>query len=217
MTYIEFVCNEIENIQTGIPIYTKNIAKAIATKYAMNEDKASLATAVAFKRIMDGNIIPQLRFYQKGIYYKTIITPFGEININKDRLIADKYILPNIGYETGPSLMYHIGLTTQMPNERTIATNVAREYTREDKNLGVIIKPPKVKITAQNKDYLQTLDILDWIDKTPVDEQEPYLIIAKHIKEKNLQYKELLVFASNYYNKNTILRIADVAKERNLE
>ena len=35
--------------------------------------------------------MPELRCYQKGVYYRTAATPFGEIGINKEQLIADKY------------------------------------------------------------------------------------------------------------------------------
>lgn len=211
MTYIEFVCNAIKDINTGVPIYTREIAKKMSGSYTMTKKNASLAAAVAFKRIIDGKIVPELRCYQKGIYYKAAVTPFGETKINTEQLIADKYILPDIGYETGLSLMYKMGLTTQIPNERTIATNVAKDCTRPDKKLGVIIKPPKVKITRKNKDYLQILDALELIDKAPIDVQQPYRVISEQIEKRNLQYGELLAFANIYYNKKTILQLANTA------
>ena len=211
MTYINYVCEAINEMNIGTPIYVKDIAKKMARHYSIQEKNAALAASVAFKRIIDGNIVPQLRCYQQGIYYKAAVTPFGETKINKEQLIADKYILPDIGYETGLSLMYQIGLTTQIPNERTIATNAARDCARVDKKLGVIIKPPKVKITGKNKDYLQILDALELLDKAPVDEQEPYVIIAGQIKKRKLQYGELLAVAHDYYNKKTILQLANVA------
>ena len=65
------------------------------------------------------------------------------MGINKEKLIADKYILPDIGYETGLTLMNNLGLTTQISNERVIATNLAKDCVRSDKKLGVTIKPPK--------------------------------------------------------------------------
>lgn len=211
MTYIEYVCKIIKEKDNRMPIYTKNIAKKAAKDYNMTEKKASAAISVAFKRIMDNNIIPELRFYQKGIYYKAVITPFGEASIKKDKLIADKYILPNIGYETGLSIMHKIGLTTQMPNKKIIATNVAKECMRTDKKLDIIIKPPKTTVNAENKYYLQTLDILELMDKAPVDEQQPYSLISNHIKKHNLKYDKLLAIADAYYNQKTILKLAHIA------
>ena len=55
------------------------------------------------------------------------MTPFGEVGINKEQLIADKYLLPNIGYETGFTVMHQLGLTSQMPRQRILAPNVREQ------------------------------------------------------------------------------------------
>ena len=57
-------------------------------------DKAKAAASVAMKRIMERQTIPTLRQYQKGIYYLTEQTVFGETEINRDKLLAVKYMLP---------------------------------------------------------------------------------------------------------------------------
>jgi len=211
VTYIEFISNFLFDINVGMPIYTKQITYEMSKKYNLSEKDASAAVAVALKRIMDGNKIPELRLYQKGIYYKTKITPFGEIGINREKLIADKYILPHIGYETGLTIMNRLGLTTQISNERMIATNMAKECVRTDKKLGVTIKPPKTQITAQNKKYLQLLDALELIDRAPIDEEEPYKVIAQYIQDEDMQYGKLLAYADSYYNKKTVLHLAHTA------
>lgn len=211
MTYIEYVCNVINNTDNRVPIYTKQIAETAAIHYSITVKEAASAISVALKRIMDNRIIPELRFYQKGVYFKTVVTPFGEAGIKKDKIIADKYILPNIGYETGLSVMHKIGLTTQMPNKRVIVTNVAKDCIRTDKKLDIMIKPPKTKVNAENKYYLQTLDILEMMDKAPIDEYAPYIIMANHIEEKNLRYDKLLALADIYYNQKTILHLAHIA------
>lgn len=211
MTYIDFICNKLKNIKSGTPIYVNRIAEAMAKHYGITKKEAVYAASVAFKRILDSGAIPNLRRYQKGIYYLANKTPFGETKINKEQLILDKYILPDIGYETGFNALYKMGLTTQIPSVRQIATNMAKECIRTDKKLGIVIKPPKTEITKENKKYLQILDILDLLDKAPIDEEQPYLIIANYIKEKNLEYSNLLAFADRYYNKNTIMQLAHTA------
>lgn len=211
MTYIEYVCDAISNADSRVPIYTKQIAETAAKYYGISVKEAASAISVALKRIMDSGTIPELRFYQKGVYYKTVVTPFGEAGIKKDKIIADKYILPNIGYETGLSVMHKMGLTTQMPNKRIIVTNVAKDCIRTDKKLDIMIKPPKTKVNAENKYYLQTLDVLEMMDKAPIDEQEPYIVIANHIEKQNLRYDKLLALADIYYNKKTILHLAHIA------
>lgn len=211
MTYIEFISDLLSRINVGMPIYTKQISYEMSKEYNLSEKDAAAAVSVALKRIMDGNKIPELRLYQKGIYYKTKITPFGEIGINQEQLISDKYILPHIGYETGLTIINRLGLTTQIPKERMIATNLAKDCVRTDKKLGVTIKPPKTPINAQNKKYLQLLDTLELLDKTPIDEEEPYKILANYIQNENLQYGKLLAYADSYYNKKTIFHLAHTA------
>lgn len=211
MTHIEFVCEQLNNFQTGQPIYTKDIAEKMALLFKTPLNKAIAATGVAFKRIMDKAIVNNLRFYQKGIYYLTAYTPFGEVGINKECLIADKYLLPNIGYETGLTALYKIGLTTQLPNERCFATNKATDCVRTDEKLGILIRPPKTTINEQNKAYLQLLDVLELMDKAPIDVEQPYTVLADYIQRARLEYKTLLSFANKYYNKKTVLQIAHIA------
>lgn len=98
-----------------------------------------------------------------------------------------------------------------MLKERVLATNVAKYCMRTDKKLGVIIRPPKVQVTAKNKEYLQMLDALDLVGKAPVDEMEPYKVLAEHIRKRQLQYGLLLALADRYYNRNTVLCLAHTA------
>lgn len=214
MTYTDYVQSYLQHQDYGIPIYTDEIAEAVAADYGIEKKNASAATAVAVKRIIDGDKLPDLRCYQKGIYYRTTNTPFGEIGINREKLIARKYLDFDNGYETGLRLLHHLGLTTQMPNEHLLATNAAKDCIRYDKKLGVSICPPKVTITSENKVYLQVLDALDLLDKAPVDVENPYNILANHIRKNNLKYETLLYFADRYYNRKTILRIAHTASQK---
>lgn len=214
MTYTDHVIEYIKGLNTGYPIYSSNISKSLSSHYGMEYKDANAAVAVAMKRIMDGKLIPNLRCYQKGVYYLTSVTPFGEIGINKEQLIADKYLLPNEGYESGYTVMHRLGLTSQMPKERVIITNNAKNGTRKDAKLDVVISPPKVKVTEKNKEYLQTLDVLELMDKAPVDDIEPYKLIAGHIKKSGLDYVKLLEIADIYYGKNTVINLAHTARNR---
>ncbi|MCR4723515.1 MAG: hypothetical protein K5629_07045 [Eubacteriales bacterium] len=214
MTYIEYVQNFFEQQGHGTPIYTDKIAEAMAANYGIDKKKAAAATAVAVKRIMDNGNLPDLRCYQKGIYYRTVVTPFGEIGVNREELIANKYLLPDNGYETGLRLLHHMGLTTQMPTEHLFATNIAKDCIRHDSKLGVSICPPKAPINKQNKAYLQTLDAIDLLDKAPVDAKNPYTILADHIQKNGLQYETLLYYADKYYNQKTIIKLAHTASQK---
>lgn len=209
---MEFVYEALIGVAVGAPIYTGCIAKGIANTYNLQLKNAAAATAVAIKRILGGNVMPELRCYQKGIYYRTEVTPFGEIGIRKGQLIADKYLLPDIGYETGFTVLHNMGLTSQMPmSQRTLVTNKAKDCQRTDKTLGVTIRPPKVTVTTENKEYLRILDVLDILECAPVDAEQPYVLINDYIREQGLQYETLLAIADKYYNKNTVLQLAHTA------
>lgn len=201
-TYTDFVCEQIEEVSVGTPIYTRQIAEKISRVYSLSRK------AVAEKHIMDGGLMPVLRCYQKGIYCRMVDNPFGETGVNKEQLIADKYFLSDIGYETGLAVLHQMGFTSQMPQERVIATNAAKDCMREDKKLSGVIWLPKARVTAENKNYLQTLDALDLMEKVPMDEEHPYEIIAGHIQKKSLQYKVLLALADRYHSRNTVLCLA---------
>lgn len=213
-SYTEFVCELMTKQETGKPIYANEISSYVAKVYNIPLKKASGAVSVACKRIMDGKLIPELRFYQKGIYYRVTVTPFGETGIDKEQLIEDKYLKNDNGYETGLVVLHRLGLTTQIPNERILATNKAGDCARMDKKLGVVVRPPKVEINADNKQYLKMLDVLDILDNAPVDAEYPYNIIGEYIERLGLEYVRLLALANNYYNKNTILQLAHVAGGR---
>lgn len=209
--YTAFVQAYMEKRVQGDPIYTEEIAEALAKESELEKKQAAAAVAVAVKRIMDRGMLPELRCYQKGIYYRAADTPFGELGINKEKLIANKYLLPDKGYETGLRLLHHMGLTTQIPTEHLLATNAARDCVRHDEKLGVSICPPKAPVCAENKAYLQTLDALDLLDKAPVDAEDPYAILADHIRQNGLQYENLLYYADKYYNRKTIIQLAHTA------
>lgn len=213
MTYTEYVEKYVEQQPIAAPLFTAEISKEIERHFQLPPAKAAAATSVAIKRIMDRKIIASLRFYQKGIYYKTAVTPFGEMGIDKEQLIARKYLNPDKGYDTGAGLLYRLGLTTQIPNERLIATNAARECVRRDEKLNVSICPPKTTITADNKPYFQMLDALEQMDHAPVNANEPYQLLAEHIRHLNLQYRVLLSLADQYYPQRTVLQLAHTARE----
>lgn len=207
-TYIDFISTILKANKIGMPIYVNKMANMLAKKYNLKYRNALTATAVAVKRIMDNNLIPNLRFYRKGIYYLTKETAFGETQINKQQLIEDKYLENDCGYETDYNLLYKMGLTTQIPKNKIIATNAVKDCTREDKKLGVIVRPSKIKITAKNKEYLKILDVLNLLNKIDIDKISAYKIITNYIKKYKLYYGNLIAMADKYYNKNTVLELA---------
>lgn len=214
MTYAVYTMEYIQRQEYGDPIFLRQIAEELNHTMGIAIEKAKKAAAVTVKRLMDNGKLPDLRRYQKGIYFRAATTPFGETGINKQKLIIAKYMHLNKGYETGLRIIYKMGLTTQIPAKQVIATNVVKDCVRYDEKLDVYIRPAKIKITAENKDYLQLLDILELFDKAPIDVEDPYLILAEYIRKKELCYETLLYYADHFYSKKTILQIAKIAGRR---
>ena len=217
MTYAEFITNCIKKEKPRQPIYIGDLAKRVATAFQIETPKANAAVSVAMKRLIDQKRVSNLRYYQKGIYFLTVRTPFGEAGIDKDALIWRKYLAHDIGYETGYTVLYRLGLTTQLPKERTIVTNRAKDGQRDDRNLDVVIRPPKVQVNAQNKRYLQFLDVLELMDKAPVDAETPYRILAQYLNRCGLHYQELLALADRYYSQKTVLKLGHIAATGGVE
>ena len=213
MTYGQYIEQYINQQPIAAPIYTADLGKMLAEQFRLPMEKAARAAAVTVKRMMERQVIPALRFYQKGIYYRTSVTPFGEMGIDKEKLIARKYLNPDRGYDTGVGLLYRMGLTTQLPNERLIATNAAQDCVRRDERLNVLICPPKTTVTAENKTYLQILDAMDFMERAPIDVEKPYCVLAEHIRHGKMEYGVLLALADQYYPQRILLHLAHAASE----
>ena len=204
---LAYVCEYIKDHAIGEPIYKSRLAEQLQSDFGINKKDSKVIATVAFDKIMDTGRISNLRLYRKGIYYRTESTSFGELGVNKEQLIADKYLVPDIGYETGFTILHRMGLTTQMPVKRSIVSNAVTAYCL-DRELDVEVYPPRERITAANKLYFQLLDALNLMEQAPIDAIQPYVIIANHIVENQLQYDKLLAYSEHYYGKATSLKLA---------
>ena len=134
------------------PIFIKDLG--ISKQYRNARD-------CAIHKLQKRGIIKQ---YRRGIYYKPEKTIFGELGIDKEKLIRYKYIKQKNGkiegYITGPTVWYNLNLTTQIPNRTWIVTNKAKENS-EDRDLNIRIIKPKKEIKIQEIKYYELLDIID--------------------------------------------------------
>lgn len=136
MTVMQCIDEFVKRAELRVPIYTNDIFEYVKTKLP-NVDKATFN--MTLQRYEKRNL--DFVRYQKGIYYKTVHTPFGIAGIDTTELIKRTYLVNGddvIGYESGPSYMNKIGLTTQMPNMTYIVTTRTR-YTTEDKKTEYIL------------------------------------------------------------------------------
>ena len=163
MNYNEIVCEYINKCNLDEPLFLNEIKQYVINKYKNDEINVSKNINVIINRMCKNDILKQ--FY-KGIYYKPVKNIFGEMPLDKSKVIIKKYIRDengNIkGYITGAKLFNQLGLTTQVPNIINIVTNECKndnEY--KNKILGVIIRQSKIKINDDNYKYLQLLDIIN--------------------------------------------------------
>ncbi len=210
--YGQYIADMIFRLPVGVPIYTEDIAEKLVKQFEINFEKAKGLANVNLKRIADNN---DLERYQKGVYYKAQITPFGKTKLNPAILARNAYIHKNsitIGYETGASFMNKIGLTTQIAKYKYYATNVFKQNgSRVDEKLNVVIRKPVTTVTEENYRYLQLLDAIENKDKVPIDASHPEKIILFYIKNNSLDFIKLVAYANKYYRKETLLRIGEIA------
>lgn len=211
VSYILFVKNRIEAFAPGDPIFVSQLGEELSEAYKMEHKKACASATVAVKRLMDTAAMPNLRRFGKGIYFLAKQTVFGEIGINKEKLIEAKYLSNDNGYETGAFMMHKLGLTAWVPEERVFVTNRVQNRVKTDKSLGIVVRPSKVTIDKENRPYLQFLDLLSIYEEIPVDAENPYGILGGIVRTRGLDYGRLLYFADRYYDKNTIVHLAHVA------
>lgn len=210
--YGQYISDNILRLPFGVPIYTEDIASDLAKQFDIDLEKAKCLVNVNLKRIADSS---GLERYQKGIYYKAQVTPFGKTKLNPAHVARDAYLYKNgvtIGYETGASFLNQIGLTTQIAKYKYYATNAFKQNgSRVDEKLKVVIRKPTVAVTEENHLYLQLLDAIENKDKVPIDALHPEKIILDYIKSNKLDFIKIVAYASKYHKKEILLRIGEIA------
>lgn len=213
-TYIKYIADYINQKENGIPIYTAEVAQAVAKQYKIDITQAKKVVNVNLRRLMESEEIER---FQKGIYYKSKKTPFGKTKLNPNYIITDKYVTRDdqiFGYETDDTFLNKLELTTQIPKYKYIATNYYKNngYQKNDILLTALRKP-KTTITKENYKYLQMLDAIENRKKTSIDAINPNKVLHRYLKENNIDFGRLIAFAGKYYGEETLKGIAEIAQE----
>ena len=114
-----------------------------------------------------------------------------------------------IGYETGPSYMNKMGLTTQMSADTFLAT----DRTKGVEENGIVIVKPVIRINNENYRYLQFLDMLDNRMKVKIEADNYRDILRGYIDAHNLNFERLMFYARYYKNNRIYSGIAELARE----
>ena len=215
MNYNKIVFDYINKCNFDEPLFLEEIKQYVINNYKTNEINILKKNInVIINRMCKNNILKQ--FY-KGIYYKPVNNVFGEMPLDKNKVIIKKYIKDengNIkGYITGAKLFNQLGLTTQVPNIINIVTNECKnnnEYKNE--KLGVIIIKPKIKIDNDNYKYLQLFDIINNKEEINIEVDNEDEIIYSFIEENKLDFEKIIKYARVTNNKKILEKLYILAR-----
>jgi hypothetical protein len=209
MSVMQYINEYVRNTELRVPIYTNEIYEYVKLKLP-NIEKATFNMSLQRYEKCNSDFLR----YKKGIYYKTVHTPFGVAGIDSTELIKKTYLVNGeeiIGYESGPSYMNKIGLTTQMPNMTYIVTMRTR-YTTPDKEYEIYLIKPTIKINKDNYRYLQLLDILDNKMKVKIEADNYKEILRKQISTFGLSFERLVGYAKYYKSNKVYAGLSELAK-----
>lgn len=213
--YREILLAYITEKEPECPILTEQVVN-YAVRHT-GQDKAAVRKAVNVNMARlekAGHIIR----VAKGVYCRKIPTAFGYYTPSKENLFCRQLLYDEdevIGYETGLSALNRLGLVSQMPRQRHIATN--RYTKRVPGDIQIEIRKPPVTVNAANFRYLQMLDTIRDIDKAPVDTEKPAHLLRKAAEEHGLNKDLLILMARKHYNQKTLIRTIDIMLEGNYE
>ena len=208
MGVMDYIREYVEQTELRVPILTSDIYEYVRLRVP-NVQKNVLNEYI----IRYSKVNPNFIRHKKGVYYRTEDTPFGKAGIKYPELIKRAYLQDGneiIGYETGPSFMNKIGLTTQMPNYTYLATErIKKSYV--DKERGICLIKPVVNITNENYRYLQFLDMLENRMNVTIENENYREILRNHIIRFDLSFESLIGYARFYNNQNVFIRLSELA------
>lgn len=212
--FTELITNIINEYPENDPIFMKDIKQEVKIKIKSKEyNSIEKNLYVIINRLIKKNILTS---YSNGIYYKSQEGTFGKKKLNLNKIIEKKYLKTKDnktkGYISGSYLLNYLGFTTQVPNIIIIITNERpNKNIYIDKLCKVILKKPKIKITDENYQYLQLLDILENKDKINIETKKEKDLIYKYITTNNLKMEDIFKYAKLTKNKKAIDKLYELA------
>ncbi len=147
------------------------------------------------KRLTDQG---KLRRYSEGIYYIPEESIIGELKLDSDVLIRNKYISDGesiFGFYTGLKMLNTLGLTTQVPNTVEIMTNsiTSRKTKKRIGKREIILIPSVTPITEDNISILKLIELIKYpqFRLQPIDVKKSVLEEMGIDKESILKIRKL--------------------------
>ena len=214
MNICKIVLECIEQYPEDEPIFIEEIKKYVIQKCEKDEKENVLKNInVILNRLKNEGII---KAEYKGVYYKPVITIFGEMGLDQTKLMQLKYLKDrngNVkGYIVGAKLFNRLGLTTQVPNVTDIVTNECKYHKQYDEKLRTYITKPKIEITNENYRYLQFIDILENKDNIYIEVENADEILYKIIQECNLDFEKIIKYARETNSKKILDKLFVLAR-----
>lgn len=215
MNICKLVLEYIEQYPEDEPIFIEDIKKYVIQQCENNNNQENVLKNinVILNRLKNEGII---KAEYKGVYYKPIITMFGETGLDQKKLMQLKYLKDrdgNIkGYIVGAKLFNKLGLTTLVPNVTDIVTNECKYHKQYDEKLRTYITKPKIEITNENYRYLQFIDILDNKDNINIELQNANEILYSIIEECKLNFEKIIKYARETNNKKVLDKLFVLAR-----
>ena len=206
--YKRHMTEYLDTLPQEAPITTDMVTAYMVERTGEPEDKVRKTVNVNLARLEREGVVSRIA---RGVYCKRVKTPFGDYVPSKETIYGRWLVLDGdrvIGYETGLSLMNQIGLVSQMPRKKWIATN---NYTLPvPKDVDIEIQKPRAAVTNENYKYLQILDMIDSMGEAPVDAAAPEEIIREKTESAGLLPDRLILYARKFYPTKTLERTVDV-------
>ena len=214
MNICKTVLDYIEQYPEDEPIFIEDIKKYVIEKCEDKEKGRVLKNInVILNRLKNEGII---KAEYRGVYYKPIISIFGEVPLNTNKLIKLKYLEDKDGnrkgYIVGAKLFNMLGLTTLVPNVTDIVTNECKYHKQYDERLRTYITKPKIQITNENYRYLQFIDILDNKDNIHIEVENADEIIYRIIEENKLDFEKIIKYARETNNRRVLDKLFVLAR-----
>nr|MBQ4454630.1 hypothetical protein [Clostridia bacterium] len=173
----------VENYKNGDPIFLSELP--YTSKDYLRQEMKQLTDEGKLERVYNGVYC---------LSYPTILGTKGKMSI--DRFINKKYLNADgevSGYITGLQLANKYGFTTQNPSCYEVRSNEATTKQRKlnvDGNT-IIIYKPLVKITEENRNVLQFLDLMSVIDRySELSKEELREKLQKYVKTNKVDFDQ---------------------------
>ena len=192
-------------------IRTEDIAQRLSQRFSLPLAQAKTVTNVKLKRMADKGEIKRLR---KGAYCHFQQTPFGQVAPSAEAMMLRLLTVRDgrrIGYESGPSLCNRLGLGSLIPRDIEITTNSFGTHLPPDCHIR--LRKPPTEVTDGNWRYLQFIDVVAALDKTPVDADHPEDVLRRFVHRQHLEPMTIIVTARRHYSQKTVLRLVDLFAE----